>query len=213
MLSSGHPVIFLQWKTVSAWSCSATSGSRKATAGCSKQCTIVARICAAQVARNRCSQRSLRILQVLSQKGHRCLSKMFFSPHLWLGGPHTDMERHIPAWLSTSESSSSKLWGHGGRFRSSCCTSRWCAEWGDLNTSGPCRYHKTPLGYGSKWVYPPPNLLGGLKDLPHPGLIGYFLQVLNRTSNEALEKHKTSSINGHSGTTYIWRSKRSRIGL
>ena len=32
----------------------------------------------------------------------------------------------------------------------------------------------------------PPNLLGGLKDLPNPGLIGYFLQVLERIYNEAL---------------------------
>jgi len=31
----------------------------------------------------------------------------------------------------------------------------------------------------------PPNLLGGLKDLPNPGLIGYFLQVLERIYNEA----------------------------
>ena len=35
----------------------------------------------------------------------------------------------------------------------------------------------------------PPNLLGGfkdLKDLPNPGLIGYFLQVLERIYNEVL---------------------------
>jgi hypothetical protein len=32
----------------------------------------------------------------------------------------------------------------------------------------------------------PPNLLGGLKDLHNPGLIGYFLQVLERIYNEAL---------------------------
>ena len=32
----------------------------------------------------------------------------------------------------------------------------------------------------------PPNLLGGLKDIPNPGLIGYFLQVLERIYHETL---------------------------
>ena len=39
----------------------------------------------------------------------------------------------------------------------------------------------------------PPNLLGGLKDLPNPGLIGYFLQVLERIYNEALAE-KTQNV-------------------
>ena len=55
------------------------------------------------------------------------------------------------------------------------------------------RPHLDMFQVGSKWVSQPHNLLGGLKDLPNPGLIGYFLQVLERIYNEALAE-KTQNV-------------------